>query len=238
MRRFFPLSAALVLASAPVAQAERVQVADCAPGGCMCYISTMTLQEIAATLPGQIPDNAGELTLVDEPGGFSWRSETPAQLDRMFGGPGSCPVYLAGPMVPEDGRWQITTGATDTSACPMLAGNTPPTNLSGETRQINWNGSFHPDKLMSEAAGMVRWSGVTGSGNWRGVVADHSLADSSGATGASVIWTLSLVSPTEVRGKSVFDYNISSTAGDAAANAVLAGLQCRTVTPFAARKVN
>lgn len=238
MRLSLSLSTALILVSAPMTQAQAVQVADCGPGGCMCYISTLTLEEIAATLPGQIPANAAEMTLVDEPTGFSWRSESPAQIDRSFGGPGSCPVYLAGPMVPEDGRWQITTGATDISACPMLAGNTPPTNQSGETRQINWNGSFHPDKLMSEAAGMVRWSSVNGSGHWRGVVADESLSGSTGATGASVIWTLSLTSPTEVRGQSVFDYNISSTAGDAAANAVLAGLQCRTVTPFTARRVN
>lgn len=237
MRYPFVLSA-ILLTMPTFAQAQLVQVADCGPGGCSCYMSDLTLDEIAATLPGPIPDNAAELTLVDEPSGFSWRSETPAQLDRMFGGPGSCPVYLSGEIVPEDGRWQITAGATDISACPMLASNPPPTNLSGEFRQINWNGSFHPDKLMSEAAGMVRWSGVIGSGNWRGVVAEESLKGSTGATGASVVWTLSLVSPTEVRGQSVFEYDISSTAGDAAANAVLAGLQCRTVTPFTARRVN
>lgn len=238
MRPIFALSTTLITVFAPMAQAQTVQVADCGPGGCSCYVSDMTLDEIAATLPGPIPANAAEMTLVDEPTGFYWRSESPAQIDRSFGGPGSCPVYLSGEMVPEDGRWQITAGATDVSACPMLAANPPPTNLNGETRQIDWNGSFHPNTLMSEAAGMVRWSSVRGSGHWRGVVADKSLTGSTGATGASVIWTLSLVSPTEVRGQSVFDYNISSTAGDAAANAVLAGLKCRTVTPFTARKVN
>lgn len=238
MRPSFSLSVALICAFAPLAQAQAVQVADCGPGGCSCYMSDLALDDIAVLIRSPLPDNVDQMTLVDEGGSFSWRSESPAQIDRIFGGPGSCPVYLSGEMVPEDGRWQITAGATDISACPMLAANPPPANLGGDSRQINWNGSFHPDKLMSEAAGMVRWSGVIGSGNWRGVVVDESLTGSTGATGASVVWTLSLVSPTEVRGQSVFDYDISSTAGDAAANAVLAGLQCRTVTPFTARKVN
>lgn len=38
-------------------------------------------------------------------------------------------------------------------------------------------------------------------------------------------------------GSSVFEFDISSGDADAAAMAVLKSMQCRTVTPFTARKV-
>ncbi|WP_094538644.1 hypothetical protein [Brucella grignonensis] len=129
-------------------------------------------------------------------------------------------------------------GATDASACPLfsLTGQAVPDQVSGETRQIRWGGWFSPSKLMSGAIGHVNWTS-TGGHSWRGVLVDERLSDGSGTTGASVIWRLTLVSPTEITGSSVFEYDISSGLADAAAQAVLQNMQCRTVTPFTARKV-
>ena len=89
---------------------------------------------------------------------------------------------------------------------------------------------------MSGAVGHMSWTS-TGGHSWRGVLVDKRLSDGSGTTGASVIWRVNLVSPTQITGSSLFEYDISSANADAAALAVLKNMQCRTVTPFTASKV-
>lgn len=222
----------------PVAEAQSVQIAMCMKGGCSCHVPGTTLSDVETILGAPNPAGAADMTLVVYENEYSWRSQTPAQIDASFGGPGSCPVQLEAPLIPEDGPWRMTAGATDASACPLfsLTGQAVPGQVSGETRQINWGGWFSPSKLMSEAVGHVRWTS-TGGHSWRGVVVDERLSDGSGTTGASVVWRLTLVSPTEITGSSVFEYKLTSGLGDAAAQAVLQNMQCRTVTPFTARKV-
>lgn len=239
--RYYLITTCALLAASPfgaMAQTgQKIQIATCTDSGCTCQVSNLTLEEVAATVPVIIPDDAEDKLLVRTPDGkLGWSAMAPADLDLLYGGPGNCPLQLFDDIVPQDGLWRMTAGATDASACPLLAGMGGPPPMQGGTRQINWDGSFHPEKLMSEAAGMVRWSS-TGARSWRGVLADEALSGSEGVSAASVIWTLTLVSPTEVQGRSVFDYSISSMAGDAAVNAVLAGMQCKTQTPFVARLV-
>jgi len=134
--------------------------------------------------------------------------------------------------------WRIAAGATDASACPLfsLTGQTVPGQMSGETRQIRWNGWFKPSTLMAEAAGLVSWTRAGGH-SWRGVLVDERLSGDGATTGASVVWQVTLVSPTEVTGVSVFEYDISSAGADAAALAILQNMQCRTVSPFTAQKI-
>ncbi|WP_127144014.1 hypothetical protein [Pelagibacterium montanilacus] len=237
MRFFALLWAVMVMLAVSPAHAQQVQMATCWPGGCSCALSDVTLADLEVMLGKPNPPGADQMTLVVEDTGFSWRSQTPEQIDRSFGGPGSCPVYLAGPMLPEDGIWRMSAGATDSSACPLLQGQAIPAQLSGETRQIDWNGGFHPDSLLVEARGMVRWS-RTGDRSWRGVVVDESLADGSGSTSGSVIWRMALVSPTEITGTSVFEYTIASSQADAQVQALLGSLNCRTVTPFRANRID
>jgi len=241
MRHFFITACfaiALAFGIAQPANAQLMQIAICVEGGCTCHVTSQTLADFEMTMGVPAPAGAADKTLVTYNGEYSWRSETPAQIDASFGGPGDCPVQLEPPLIPEDGLWRITAGATDTSACPLFAmtGQTLPGQMSGDTRQIKWKGWFQPSTLMSEAAGLVRWTWAGGH-TWRGVLADERLSGGGGMTGASVVWQLSLVSPTEISGSSVFEYDISSSEADAAALAVLAKMQCRTVTPFTARKV-
>ncbi len=241
MHRYL-LSSLVILAAMPggaMAQTgQKIQIASCTNSGCTCRVSNLTLDEIAATAPMVIADGAEDMLLVRTPDGkLGWSAMAPADLDLLYGGSGSCPLELFDEMAPQDGRWQIMAGATDASACPMLGGSTGAPPMSSAVRQINWGGSFHPDKLMTESVGMVRWSS-TGPRSWRGVLADEAMFSNDGETAASVIWTLTLVSPTEEQGNSVFDYSISSTAGDATLNAILGGLACKTRTPFVARLVN
>ncbi|WP_373356256.1 hypothetical protein [Pseudoroseicyclus sp. CXY001] len=228
---------ALSFGFVPAAQAQMVQIAMCMEGGCSCHVPGTTLSDVEMILGAPNPPGAADMTLVVYENEYSWRSQTPAQIDASFGGPGYCPIQLEAPLIPEDGLWRMTAGATDASACPLLSlsGQAVPGQISGETRQISWGGWFSPSKLMSEAEGHVSWTHAGGH-TWRGVVVDERVPDGSGTTGASVIWTVNLVSPTEITGSSVFEFAVPSGAADPAA-AMLQNLQCRTVTPFTARKV-
>ncbi|KNY12902.1 hypothetical protein AKG11_32245 [Shinella sp. SUS2] len=229
---------ALFFGFIPGAKAQMVQIAICMEGGCSCHVPGTTLSDVEIILGTPNPPDAAGMTLVVYENEYSWRSQTPAQIDASFGGPGSCPIQLEAPLIPEDGTWRITAGTTDTSACPLfsLTGQAVPGQVSGETRQIRWGGWFSPSKLMSEAIGNVNWTS-TGGHSWRGVLADERQSNGSGTTGASVVWHLTLVSPTEITGSSVFEYDISSGLADAAAQSILQNMQCRTATPFTAEKV-
>jgi hypothetical protein len=222
----------------PAAQAQMVQIAMCMEGGCSCHVPGTTLDDVELILGVPNPPGAADMTLVVYENEYSWRSQSPAQIDASFGGRGECNIQLEPPLIPEDGMWRITAGATDASACPLFAltGQAVPGQISGETREITWGGWFWPGKLMSEASGLVRWT-RTGDHAWRGVVVDERMTDSAATTGASVVWRAALTSPTEIAGSSVFEFDISSGEADAAAMAVLKSMQCRTVTPFTARKV-
>lgn len=233
-----PLGLALVFGLVSAAQAQMVQIAMCMEGGCSCHVPGTTLSDVEIILGAPNPPGASDMTLVVFNGEYSWRLQTPAQIDASFGGPGSCPVQLEAPLIPEDGLWRITAGTTDASACPLLAltGQAVPGQISGETRQINWNGWFRPSTLMSGARGLVEWTN-TGGHSWRGVVAADRLSGETGTTGASVIWLVTMISPTEITGSSTFEFDIAASNADAAALAILQNMQCRTVTPFTARKV-
>ena len=232
------LSFSFLLGLAPAAQAQMVQIAMCMEGGCSCHVPGTTLADVEIILGSPNPPGAADMTLVVYQNEYSWRSQTPAQIDASFGGPGSCPIQLEAPLIPEDGMWRITTGTTDASACPLfsLTGQAVPGQMSGETRRIRWGGWFSPGKLMAGAGGHVNWTS-TGGHTWRGVLVDEHLSAISATTGASVVWHLTLVSPTEITGSSVFEYDIASADADAAALTILRNMQCRTVTPFTARKV-
>ncbi|TCK19753.1 hypothetical protein EV667_4211 [Ancylobacter aquaticus] len=232
------VGSAVIFGSVPVSQAQMVQIAMCMEGGCSCHVPGTALADVEIILGSPNPPGAADMTLVMYENEYSWRSQTPAQIDATFGGRGECPVQFEAPLIPEDGMWRIETGATDASACPLfsLAGQAVPGQVSGDTRQIGWGGWFSPRKLMHGHIGQVNWTS-TGGHSWRGVVVDERLSDNSGTTGASVVWRLTLVTPTEITGSTVFEYDISSSLSDAAAQAVLKNMQCRTVTPFTARKV-
>jgi hypothetical protein len=194
--------------------------------------ATSTLQ---TQVPSAFPEGWENQTLVVYDGQYFWSSLSPAQLDKKYGGSGSCPLQVFDDFTPQDGLWQISVGTTDASACPMVAGQVPG-GMSGDTRQINWGGVFHPDKLFMESVGMVRWS-ETGRLSWSGVVVHDRMSANGGSSGASVIQTVRLESPTQVSGSTVFEYDLNIPGLDAAALSVIDGMQCRTVTPFTARKI-
>ena len=231
----FGLAAGLSMQVAP-AQAQYVQLAICGSSGCTCKVSSVTIEEVEATL--KIPTRKGaiDMILVEDDAGFSWQDLTPAQVDRKYGGTGSCPLEVTDNSGLEDGRWQISVGTTDTSACPMVGGQIAAGGVSGQTRNIAWGNEFHPDKLFMESAGMVRWS-KTGLTTWRGVVVDESMSANGGSSGASVIHTMRVDSATQVSGSTVFEYSLDIPGLEGAAIGIIAGMQCKTVTPFTARKV-
>ncbi|WP_210165899.1 hypothetical protein [Devosia limi] len=216
--------------------AVSAQIAICGSSGCTCRVSNDSIDTLATQMPGAFPASYETKTLVNYDGKFYWSSLTPAQLDRKYGGTGSCPLEVTDNSGMADGRWQISVGVTDTSACKMVGGQVAASGMTGETRTIQWDREFHPDKLFMESVGMVRWS-KTGLQTWRGVVVDERMSANGGASGASVIHSISVDSATQVSGSTVFEYDLSIPGLDAAAAAVIAGMQCKTVTPFTARKI-
>lgn len=220
---------------APV-QAKNVQVAICGSSGCTCRVSNVTIEDVEMTLGVPARPGAIDMILVEDDEGFSWQDLTPAQLDRKYGGTGSCPLELTDNSGMKDGRWQISVGTTDTSACKMVGGQIAAGGVTGQSRNIAWGNEFHPDKLFMESAGLVRWS-KTGLQTWRGVVVDESMSVNDGSSGASVIHTMRVDSATQISGSTVFEYSLEIPGLDAAAASVIAGMQCKTVTPFTARKV-
>ncbi|ODT82507.1 MAG: hypothetical protein ABS76_07775 [Pelagibacterium sp. SCN 64-44] len=229
----FAAGTALQIASA---QAQYVQTAVCGSSGCTCRVSNVTIEEVEATLRLPTRDGAIDMILVEDDVGFSWQDLTPAQLDRKYGGDGSCLLELTDNSGMEDGRWQISVGTTDLSACKMVGGQIAAGGMTGETRTINWGREFHPDTLFMESVGMVRWS-KTGLQTWRGVVVDERMSANGGSSGASVIHSIRVDSSTQVSGNTVFEYDLNIPGLDAAAASVIAGMQCKTVTPFTARKI-
>lgn len=217
------------------ALATSVQLATCGASGCTCRVSNEATSTLETQVPKAFPSDWEKKTLVVYDGKYFWSSLSPSQLDRKYGGSGSCPLQVFDEFTPEDGLWQISVGATDTSACKMVAGQVPG-GMTSQTRQISWNGVFHPEKLFMDARGMIRWT-ETGRLNWRGVLADERMSANGGTSGASVIQMVRMVSPTEVIGNSVFEYDLTIPGLDAAAASVIAGMQCKAVTPFTARKV-
>lgn len=221
---------------AATAQAQYVQTATCGSSGCTCRVSTMTVDDVEMVLGAPAVTGAIDMILVEDDTGFSWQNLTPAQLDRKYGGTGSCPVRVADHSGLEDGLWQISVGTTDTSACKMVNGQIAAGGMTGQSRNIVWGSEFHPDKLFVESVGMVRWS-KTGLQTWRGVVVDEQMSANGGSSGASVIHTLRVDSSTQVSGNTVFEYSLDIPGLEGAAIGIIAGMQCKTVTPFTARKV-
>jgi hypothetical protein len=222
--------------NATMAQAQYVQTAICGSSGCTCSVSTVTIDDVELVLGAPAVEGAIDMILVEDDTGFSWQNLTPAQLDRKYGGTGSCPLQVADSSGLEDGLWQISVGTTDTSECKMVGGQIAAAGMIGQTRDIVWDSEFHPDKLFSESVGMVRWS-KTGLQTWRGVVVDERMSANGGSSGASVVHTVKVDNSTQVRGNTVFQYGLDISGLEGAAIGIIADMQCKTVTAFTARKV-
>lgn len=217
--------------------AASIQLATCGPSGCTCQVSGESLEVIATQVPAaSFPQGYEDMTLVLVEGQFHWSTLSPAQIDRKYGGSGSCPLEVSQTSGLQDGFWQISVGTTDTSGCKMVGGHVPAGGISGASRHVEWGREFHPDKLFMESAGVVRWS-KTGLQTWRGVVVDERMSANGGSSGASVVHTMRVDSSTKISGSTVFEFELNLPGLDAAAASIIAGMQCRTVTPFVARKV-
>lgn len=207
---------------------QKVQLADCTASGCTCRVTNLSLAEVAAAVPINIPDNADNMMLVRRPDGvMGWSGMAPADIDLLYGGSGSCPLELFEEIVPRDGLWSISDLSTDLSRCPMVAmagmGGVESTSIS-----VDWGGSFHPERLFPGMAGLVNWR-ETGRLSWRGLVVDEQV---DGAF-ARVTFTARLISPTMVRGESRFEFNMSGLSGMNPAVLQVGG-GCLSVTTYVA----
>jgi hypothetical protein len=141
----------------PAAARADTVLAICRTGGCECSLSPVSAEEImfvvGDTFGSDTPVDPTRDTLVYEPeiGLVSWSEGTRAEIQRRFGGEGDCPIELfpaPEAMVPLDGTWQWRTLGESTSGCPAaLGGMLAASRVEFMSTQVDWNGTFHPDRL-------------------------------------------------------------------------------------------
>lgn len=155
------LTLAALLAAAPALAQEKLTVADCGDGtaGCRCALSAVTMEEAGIVLGTAAPP--GTASLVRLNGEYVWSPLSLAEIDLAAGGDGNCPLELFDAMVPEDGAWVGTVTDSAISHCPpgLEAALDPVTSALVFPRDIDWGGSFHPDRIRMEgAAPAITWT--------------------------------------------------------------------------------
>jgi hypothetical protein len=220
----------IAVAAAGNARAEFV-IARCGiSDGCACSLSNLSIADFELVTGRSAPEGARDMTLVMVRGQDPyWTRADRTQINVVHGGTGQCDVQLFPPMLPVDGVWTIKAEATDLSACPLLRGKSIDTAIGGGTRSIQWQGSFHPSKLMQAGGANVRWAKM-GENSWRGTLVNEQRG---AASGAKVVHGFTLVSPRLIRGWSLFDFKIDVPREQASAMAAMGvPMQCRSYTPF------
>jgi hypothetical protein len=193
----------LCLFAMPVLAAEKLVLATCGEKGCRCDLTSVTAEEATVVLGiNPPPPGQGEVKLVDYHGEMMWSRLPLRDINIVAGGNDDCPLHLFPDetMVPLDGLWVGTTKPATSRGCPpgldtMLG---PTVSNMVLSRQMRWNGSFHPDTMQDEAAGKaIRWNQVTPR-SFRGEPENLQTATSSAAI--ALEFQASLVSPDTVRG--------------------------------------
>lgn len=228
------LSVVLACATATPVRAEFVIASCTQSAGCTCRLADLTVDDLALVTGERPPADARDMTLVHVPGRDPyWTATDRTQINVLHGGTGQCDVQLFADMVPEDGTWTLSAEKTDLARCPMLRGKAlENAGLRSATRNIVWNGKFHPSNLIDAGGASIRWESI-GENRWRGTLFDEKRGGNSGAT---VQHEFTLVTPRLIRGLSSFDFNIDVPAEQAAMMASMGvPMQCSSRTPFIAR---
>ncbi|MGV8955382.1 hypothetical protein [Devosia beringensis] len=150
----------------PVLASEKLVVATCGEKGCVCALSSVTVDEAIVVLGIDPPTGTGEVKLVEYNGQMMWSRLPLREINIVAGGNDECPLRLfpEEEMVPLDGAWVGTATPISSQGCPprldaLLA---PLLKGVGILRQIAWGGSFNPDKMRDQSSEQaVRWSMVT-----------------------------------------------------------------------------
>lgn len=154
------LAAALLAAAPPACADEKIVAATCAEGrGCTCRLTEVTAREAALVLGIDTPAGATLLETGTAPLALS--PESPDALHRRHGGTGPCEIALFDPPRPRDGRWSLAPGPLSVrgNCLPQVrAGVEPMLAAMAETREIRWQGVFHPDRFrLAQGGPALAW---------------------------------------------------------------------------------
>ncbi len=227
------------LLAMPALAEEKLVVATCGEKGCVCALSSVTVDEATVVLGiDPPPPGKGEVKLVEYNGQVMWSRLPLRQINIVAGGNDECPLRLFPDeeMVPLDGAWVGTATPITSKGCPPGLDALLAPLLKGVVipRQMAWGGSFNPDKMRDQSSEQaVSWSKVTPR-SFKGEVAN--MPDASAAAKISVDFQATLVSPEAIRG--VIRLRLKSKAGAGASKVLeMAGLaNCLSVTRYDFRR--
>lgn len=233
------LALILCLLAMPVLAEEKLVVATCAEKGCVCALSSVTIDEATVVLGIDPPQpGKGEVKLVDYNGQMMWSRLSLREINNVAGGNDECPLRLFPDeeMVPLDGVWVGTATPISSKGCPpgVDALLTPMLKDLVIPRQLAWGGSFNPDKMRNQSSAQaLRWSKVTPR-SFKGEVVN--MPAGPGAAKISVDFQATLVSSAAIRG--VIRLRLKSQGGAGASKALeMAGLaNCQSVTRYDFRR--
>lgn len=155
MKAQFTIAAlAALLPFAALAQ-EKAVVARCGDDGCSCLLSSVTADEAAVVYGLDAPPKPDSVLVVPESGTPEWSVISADEVDLLYGGDGVCELQMFDEILPKDGMWKGTVKAEVIKGCPaaMVPSLKTATQAMANTRDIDWNGMFHPDKLRDPTAG-------------------------------------------------------------------------------------
>lgn len=164
MRPLFVLAFLAALLSSPASAqptGEKLVVAKCDGGGCVCTLTALTADDLVFLLGPDIPANAVSMTYVSI-GGKSYLSPlSPDQVHQAAGGIGRCEIALFDPIQPLDGVWTGTVQVQAVTGCPPQVDEMVRPVLVGMVmqRRVAWGGRYDPAKLsVGDSSALVRWS--------------------------------------------------------------------------------
>ncbi|OJF98215.1 hypothetical protein [Pararhizobium antarcticum] len=233
------LALILCLLAMPVLAEEKLVLATCGEKGCVCALSSITVDEATVVLGiDPPPPGEGEVKLVEYNGQVMWSRLPLRDINILAGGNDECPLRLLPDkvVVPLDGSWVGTATPISSQGCPpgLDALLTPILKGIIIPRQMAWGGSFNPDKMRDQSSEQaVRWSKVTPR-SFKGEVAN--LPAASAAAKISVDFQATLVSLKSIRG--VIRLRLKSKGGSGASKVLeMAGIaNCLSVTRYDFRR--
>ncbi len=143
---------------------EKLVVAKCGASGCACTLSDIDAEALGFLLGGDLPPDAMQKTWVIHDGQAVLSPLSPDEVDLAMGGDGRCDLALFDPIQPRDGTWTGSVRVQSVTGClPQVAAMVPAlADGMSQSKQIAWDGRFHPNKLVSgPQTDIITWTAQT-----------------------------------------------------------------------------
>lgn len=230
MRQLLILVFLVVVLASPISAqptGEKLIVAKCDGGGCVCTLTSLTAEDLAFLLGPDIPPNAVSMTYVSS-GGKSYLSPlSPDEVHQAAGGSGRCEIVLFDPIQPMDGAWTGTVRVQTVTGCPPQVDEMVRPLVADMVMQsrIAWGGRYDPAKF-GVGDMLVRWSEQS-----PGQFAGHLQLEPNPVLSITGALTSTLLTP-ERATASVLIRIAAANSANASALALLGMADCRTIAVY------